>query len=832
MVRSIRSPRRAPTTAGWLAVICVLLSAGHPKTRAEDPPSPTSPPPANSAPSQTEAPTKPDDAGSANPQDKEAQAAPSLEADLKEKFSLSGEDAPSPFVPQTPRTVEDQREIDAVRLYSAARALEDQRRWTEAATFLEEALKLDPESVAIPRRLSRLYVGPLARPDLAMKFGKQVLAIEPGDTETLLHLVDYFNQKNDAAGAEAILKDTLANPKLDAHAPARLLANFELGRLYSGPLPQIDQAADAFAKVLDALDDPSANRLSSQELSRVLGNDPAGGYLSLGMVFLAAKKPDLAIKAFERGLLYDDDNPQICLILSDALLSQGKGDKALALVERFLKRQPQGVEGYELLAKILKGLHREDEITTRLEEAARKDSKNVPLQYVLADRYRETGQVEKAEELYKSLLSTQPTPETYRALTASLLKRKKLDELLRVICEAITRPRGLDAVSPQLQTIASDDEAAQAMLDAGLKMLSAKPAELPAGPASKILRFIANADRAGDDRTKRLEKLIAIDQLLLDQNPSPDAYREVAETQRQLGKFADAAATLEQMMAKHPGEKSVRSLMIVAEFQRQAGSLDAARATAAEALKLAPPDAESQVQLAYLLSQTGQVDEAVALLRKAIQNEPASPLPEITLGDVLTQFGRNAEAVELFRDMLKRYPNNDEIARIAHSRLSVIYVNQGDYSNGESELEILYERNPDEPGVNNDLGYLYAEQGKNLEKAESMIRKALQEDPENYAYLDSLGWVLFKRGKVQEALESLQKAVEKLERPDPTIFEHLGDVYLKLQESGQAKLAWEKAEQAAIKAVPQDRRLAEIRKKLDSLNKLDPAPKPSTDQTP
>ena len=57
--------------------------------------------------------------------------------------------------------------------------------------------------------------------------------------------------------------------------------------------------------------------------------------------------------------------------------------------------------------------------------------------------------------------------------------------------------------------------------------------------------------------------------------------------------------------------------------------------------------------------------------------------------------------------------------------------NRGDYGKGEAQLELLLQRNPDEPGPNNDLGYLYAEQGKNLEKAESMIRKALQEDPDS-----------------------------------------------------------------------------------------------------
>ena len=88
--------------------------------------------------------------------------------------------------------------------------------------------------------------------------------------------------------------------------------------------------------------------------------------------------------------------------------------------------------------------------------------------------------------------------------------------------------------------------------------------------------------------------------------------------------------------------------------------------------------------------------------------------------------------------------------------------------------------------MNNDLGYLYAEQGKNLEKAESMIRKAVQEEPDKPAYLDSLGWVLFKRGKAEggpgAAPEGRRAAEGRGEEggapPDATIREHLGDVYL------------------------------------------------------
>ena len=100
--------------------------------------------------------------------------------------------------------------------------------------------------------------------------------------------------------------------------------------------------------------------------------------------------------------------------------------------------------------------------------------------------------------------------------------------------------------------------------------------------------------------------------------------------------------------------------------------------------------------------------------------------------------------------------------------LSVVYVNKGDYAKGEAQLELLLERNPDDPGPNNDLGYLYAEQGKNLDKAETMIRKALQEEPESFSYLDSLGWVLFKRGKLKEALEPMQESRRTDESGDGT----------------------------------------------------------------
>ncbi len=89
-----------------------------------------------------------------------------------------------------------------------------------------------------------------------------------------------------------------------------------------------NKAADAFAKVIEALDDKSANRLTGRDQLRVLGNDPATSYLKFGLIFLAAKRLEPAVKAFERGLVYDEDNPQISLLMADTLLKLHQGERA------------------------------------------------------------------------------------------------------------------------------------------------------------------------------------------------------------------------------------------------------------------------------------------------------------------------------------------------------------------------------------------------------------------------------------------------------------------------------------------------------------------------
>jgi len=474
-------------------------------------------------------------------------------------------------------------------------------------------------------------------------FRSRVLEAEPGDTETISRLINHYVKNSDLIGAESMLKEVLDNPKLDKHAPGRLLAEFELGKL-SSKLGRSEQAADAFAKLLEELDEKEANRLSLRDNGLILGDEPADAYLEFGRVFYEAKRYNLAIKAFERGLIYDEEHPQIPLSLAESLMKTGKNEEALKVIEQFLKRQPQGSEGYELLAKILTTLKREGEITPKLEEAARVDSKTLPLQYALADRYRETGQVDRAEALYKSLLAAQPTPQGFGALASSLLKRKKAGDLLKVFVEARNKPGGLEAVSPQIKAVIADPPFAAEMLDAARAMLSSDPPGIDRSSVD-LLALIAT-------ESNQLDKLVAILRVTLNQNPNPQLYREIAHALEGMRKYSEAGETLEQLFAKYPEERNSRQLTVLGDYYRLAGQYDKAVETLQEALKQDGNNGEIQVGLGWALSMAGKADEAFDLIKGALKNDPSNTRFNRLFGSLLLQFGRNKEAIALYQELL------------------------------------------------------------------------------------------------------------------------------------------------------------------------------------
>ncbi len=194
---------------------------------------------------------------------------------------------------------------------------------------------------------------------------------------------------------------------------------------------------------------------------------------------------------------------------------------------------------------------------------------------------------------------------------------------------------------------------------------------------------------------------------------------------------------------------------------------------------------------------------------------------------------RYADAEAECKALLK---DNNRLAEVVEVRylLSNVYAAAKRHADSEEQLQLILKIEPDNATVNNDLGYLWADQGKNLAAAENMIRKALEaersqrrkspnltsdDDKDNAAYVDSLGWVLYRRGQIDEARKELERATTLGDGDDPVIYDHLGDVYQHLKMRPEASRAWQRALELYDQGIrtKDEERVRDIRRKIDQV---------------
>ncbi|MCX5699706.1 MAG: tetratricopeptide repeat protein [Candidatus Omnitrophica bacterium] len=210
-----------------------------------------------------------------------------------------------------------------------------------------------------------------------------------------------------------------------------------------------------------------------------------------------------------------------------------------------------------------------------------------------------------------------------------------------------------------------------------------------------------------------------------------------------------------------------------------------------QSIEFAPEIVQPHALLALVYAAQDKADladgEYILALQNATKFEPENIDIYKGLGAIYLQQKKLKQAEGIFKLILNLAPADAQ----AHFYLGSIYYNLEDYPSVEKELKSAVKLKPDYPEALNFLGYFYLQQGKNIDQAGLMIKRALVFEPENGAYLDSLGWFYYKKGSFQEALSHLERAASFL--TDPEIYDHLGDVFLKLGNLDSAKLNWEKS---------------------------------------
>ena len=195
--------------------------------------------------------------------------------------------------------------------------------------------------------------------------------------------------------------------------------------------------------------------------------------------------------------------------------------------------------------------------------------------------------------------------------------------------------------------------------------------------------------------------------------------------------------------------------------------------------------------LVTMLSEDGRYDQAKSIAERLIAEQPTDIDNRIVLANVYidSEDYETAEKQLLSaRDLAEG--DKESLIRVRYL-LGIVYDEQGKDASALSMWRANLQAAPDDADSNNALAYHFAESGTNLDEALVHIRKALAGDPENAAYLDTLGWVYYKRGETDKAVESLTRAAAKM--PDAVIFDHLGDALSKSGDREGALAAWRKA---------------------------------------
>jgi tetratricopeptide (TPR) repeat protein len=286
---------------------------------------------------------------------------------------------------------------------------------------------------------------------------------------------------------------------------------------------------------------------------------------------------------------------------------------------------------------------------------------------------------------------------------------------------------------------------------------------------------------------------------------------------RDMGSSQLAIETFRKMIALGGDDNLARGYQEIIDTYREDKNWPQATATAKEAVQKLPNNRDLKMVYASQLADNGQPDAALQQVKALLTGKPEDREVYIALSQMYSRLKRWPEAEEAINkaDQLSSKPEDKQYTAFVKGS---IYERQKKYDQAEQEFKRILSSDPQNGMTLNYYGYMLADRGVRLDEALAYIKKAVALDPANGAYLDSLGWTYYKLGKYDLAEENLSKALQHTPN-DPTVQDHMGDVYQKTGRLKQAAAHWERAVTEWNKTVAAEvdaENLAKVQKKLES----------------
>ncbi len=507
-----------------------------------------------------------------------------------------------------------------------------------------------------------------------------------------------------------------------------------------------------------------------------------------------------AVEQFEALVKLDPMDAYSALWLARLYRFENRHTEAEAVLRGIVQRNPDSGPALEQLSQLLIAEGRVPEAIELLKRAAGDDSS--PDAYdLLGNAYSQSKDFARAEEAYGKAVALDPDdPDHRRGLAQALLAQRKYAlalEQYRKLAQADPANAENQVRMAQInRRLGQFDEAAANLRQA--QHLSPGNAEIIYNEA-----LLYQDQGRYADAVKLLSDTIAGMKSRGAGNPGALAilFEQLGSAYRAQQNYPAAIESYEEMETLGPDARK-RGVLLLIDTYRDSRDLDRAIAEATKELQASPKDPDLTVALAMLYGEKSETAQATGLLQGLLEGNESDQEVYLNIAQV-QQRGRKYAEAEQAAEKAEQLAQEPSGKVAAWFMLGSIYERQKKFDLAEQEFRKVLAVDPNSAPVLNYYGYMLADRGIRLDEAVSMIQRAVQQEPANGAYLDSLGWVYFKLNKLAQAEQSLRKAAGR-ETHDPTILGHLGDVYLKM---GQSQRAAELLEQSLAewqKALPAD----------------------------
>jgi tetratricopeptide (TPR) repeat protein len=606
---------------------------------------------------------------------------------------------------------------------------------------------------------------------------KLALDADPGSAQLMNALADlYFRSPGHEHEAEVTARTLLKT------SPDNVDAHKLLGRIYLRQLGERENGVSSSSPSGNALDQAIA------EFEKIVTLQPKSveDRMVLGQLYTVKHEPQKAEEEFKTAQAIEPDSEDVVLNLARLYAESGDLQHAVKIIEAVPENGRTPKMEFTLGAAYDQ-MKQPKEAIAAYERAEDLEPGDVRTMDALAQALLNNEQFEAALKQYQKLAEADPENNEAQIHISEIQRRQgKYEDALTTINKALKiDPTSLEAGYNQgllLDVLGRFDEATQTY--------------------QKMVDQTSHANGAYTDEEKNnrsifLERLGAV---YLEQNKT------------------DQAVAAYQKMIDMGGDNAVRGYQGEVDAYQSAKQFDKALAVSQKAVEANPKNRDMKLILAGELADQGKPDEGLAMARELINNKPDNDRAVwLAVGQMSIRLRRWKDAEDAFAKAEPLATKKDDHIYLLFLR-GELADRQKHMDQAERFFRQALDLDPSNAMTLNYLGYMLADKGVRLQEALKLIRKAVETEPMNGAYLDSLGWVYFKLGDFERAEDNLRQAVQR-DQTDPTVHEHLGDLYEKTGRIRLAAAQWEMSLTQFAKSAPADVEpgdVTKVQKKLES----------------